>query len=96
MKMESDEDFNSQSIRLWIKKQNKEDKIYKEAKIWHESAETVTDLKFAFHGVSIEPLITSSFTVEEKNFLTLGDNNARTIYIEVASPEFFYNLRNYD
>ena len=70
--------------------------MFEEAKTWHDSAKTVDSSKSTFPGVSIEPLVESSFTVEEKNFLTLGNNLLRTIYIEVASPEFFYNIRNYD
>ena len=94
---ENDEDFDSKDFRLWIKMENNEDELYQEAKLWHDSAKIVTFSKSTFPGVSIEPLVESSFTVEEKNFLTLKNNLLRTIYIEVgASPEFFYNLRNYD
>ena len=95
--LKKDVTFGSKNIRLWIKKENSDDKMFKEAKLWHESAENVfNSIRDLPGGVSIEPLVNSSFTVKEKNFLTLENNRARTIYIEVGSPEFFYNLRNYD
>ena len=70
--------------------------MFEEAKTWHDSAKTVDSSKSTFPGVSIEPLVESSFTVEEKNFMKLENNLLRTIYIEVGSPKFLFKLRNYD
>ena len=62
-----------------------EDKMFEEAKLWHDSAEKEVTSKQPFPGgISIEPLVVSSFTVEEKDFVTLEYNLIRTIYIEVA------------
>ena len=83
-------DFSSEKIRLWIPRVGENDSKFEEAKLWHDSA-SMKDLKTStwFRAatsvtaktkkVSLEPLLNSSFTIEEKNFI-----KDRLIYIEVA------------